>query len=123
MAPFDEKPVLPNAKMSSACDSVTFEDVKEVDNETIPSKGSNRSKKFVREFMALKFQWITKNLDFPHLIPVLRGAVAGWLSLLLMVIQGTEHVVGQVRYPSRFPAKANHCLTYPSHYRPASLCY
>ena len=40
--------------------------------------------------------WIRNNFDWNHLKPVLRSAVAAWISLLLLLIPGSLHMIGQV---------------------------
>jgi hypothetical protein len=40
--------------------------------------------------------WIRNNLDWHHVKPVLRSTVCGWVSLLLLLGEGSLRVVGTV---------------------------
>ena len=40
--------------------------------------------------------WATKNFEFAKLKPVIRAAVAAWISLLFIIIFPLENVMGQV---------------------------
>lgn len=41
--------------------------------------------------------WIKNNLDATHIKPVIRAAVAAWLSVLLLVIGPVQRMLGQVK--------------------------
>lgn len=47
-------------------------------------------------FPGLDCSWVIKNLDATHIKPAIRGAVAAWVSLILLVIPRTERAMGQV---------------------------
>lgn len=47
-------------------------------------------------FPGLDVSWATNNLDATHVKPAIRGAVAAWVSLILMVVPKTERAMGQV---------------------------
>ncbi len=66
-------------------------------NDTKGTQPSIRESRFsfVKK-LSPRFAWIRNNCDWPHLVPVIRGAVAAWLSLLLIIIQGAENIIGQV---------------------------
>lgn len=61
------------------------------------------------------FSWMTKNMEFAKLKPVLRSAVGAWVSLLLIIIYPSEKFMGQV---SGTPA-SDQQFGSDSHARPA----
>lgn len=47
-------------------------------------------------FPILDVSWATNNFDATHVKPAIRGGVAAWVSLILMVVPKTERAMGQV---------------------------
>lgn len=47
-------------------------------------------------FSRFDLQWIVKNLTVSRLKPVIRSAIAGWISILLVIIPNVERAMGQV---------------------------
>lgn len=63
----------------------------------IPNLSSSKQfDKLKSIFPILDVSWATNNFDATHVKPAIRGAVAAWVSLILMVVPKTERAMGQV---------------------------
>lgn len=115
------KEVVPSHSEAASVETFNFKEssIKESNSneqkETAPAK---RESVFhsIKRTLSPRFTWIKNNWDWPHFVPVIRGAIAAWLSLLLIIIQGAENIVGQVG------SSALNCLTVNLLFRQASLC-
>ncbi|KAI5115336.1 hypothetical protein M0805_008881, partial [Coniferiporia weirii] len=54
--------------------------------------------KLKRLFPHPKFAWISNNFDATRIKPIIRAAVAAWISVVLMVIPSTEKLMGQASF-------------------------
>ena len=67
-------------------------------HQTAPSNTKPKAKRTPRwTSLAARTSWIWDKLDMSHLKPVIRCAVAAWISMLLVVIWRTEKLLGEVR--------------------------
>ena len=84
----------PSTKISLKSPKLSFPQLSRPSIAKISSSKVYRGLKEV--FPGLDLSWVTNNLDATRVKPALRGAVAAWVSLILLIIPRTERSMGQV---------------------------
>lgn len=86
----------------------SFSDLKPSQKEPSPTTSSDNGKTEAKlpstsrrttlhDTFRARTAWMRDKMDMSHLKPVIRCAVAAWVSLLLVVIPSSERLLGQVR--------------------------